>query len=1209
MLSGGGACRSDSETQEQISSTESIYASEQLLEHPWKLGDVVWVEEGTQPGVRGHRAEPYKGRIVRIDAGHFMIAPIFGGKHREEKLSSLKPASVSGLGELGSRGGLTPMPVSAKRALRIAATELDAVELKLSAQKDAAFKASEKAKVERKAVASEKALASAAIAERDSIFRGEPSQPHFSKQGKRIVAIVRREAEKDMRRLKFELEKSRRCIESQKATIGALASEKDAALAQKRALAAARRADKARIEALEFQVAELPKVSSALAEERGKVRRLSGEIAKADAGMQVLNALPRLGRESSQRGRPYSEELDRHIYALLATGASARCVREHMRLNFNFLIPVLQTVELPKVDYIEKKRIEMGLGSQFYAVWEIAQASEIHQCGWDETKMEYNQSTANLWVRITDRFEEVKTITMEAIGILIGGTAEEIGAHIDEQFKRADALNDKLRAQLLESGFDPDVYAPKVQGGVNLSKIKATMHDTCNTANKSAVVVARLAAKSGEELFGADVWAAMPVEKKKVYDHLCANHTRGLPIDEFDRQFKEYFENIYGEAIKDMKKTNSKLRLETDGKSLVFSLLKMCHRGHGEYAKSLASEVFDALQAADPLFAGESPGRAAVSKRQDGVMEQCSLLYSIRDAILAAADKQRQVESHVLSDSCLVRFTGLHNQAYIHVLAIVWLNAFEELRALTNSSAAELNPLELSKVYDKVWEYASVLQGSNALSVLDINFRAWERLPSMAKWYANREKKQLLGVPGLVTKRAKLGSRLKEVCRRVFDLDARGDRDRYEPILLEVLDRFGKSVHVSFRRTMKEFLEVTDGKSKASSASADHKAAALLMLCHNNAAERPFAVGKLLAHDLPSLTLAHKSHTTHAMVNKTYQRPASPVKEKGISEQGQRKRPGVAFTAPAPVTQAIMQLCSRKGKSSVVEAQVAMHANDLEQSRLHEKKRKQDKLDVALAKRAKCAASKDAYGEIELVTSLRALSEKLAAKRSDSSRVNFILEQLKARTKGKSFTYDSSIGSKFVSKSKKLVQSVDGGVGQQFRHLSELITAVIKYDIALGRYTTPNLAAVAAATSVARYLPAFEERFLSSKALSLREDERKAERDLAIHLDDPELIQFETKYVGKVFLDEGCLFKVLKISIITKKDREIWEVTCVELDNRGNVPAKSRVDGGDEILDSKLVGYGLKDSMGTPYAPIDDMISDYQESCLQLFESKKSKHS
>lgn len=1198
----GSIVRPSSEVQERHSTTALV---QQIL---WQLGDLVWVEEGTQPGVRGHRAEMYKGRIVRIDAGCCVIAPILGGKHRHESLGSLKLASVSGLVELGSRGGHTSVPVSAKRELSIATAKLDAVKSKLNAQKEAAFKASEKAKAEQKTAASNKALASAAIAERDSIFRGEPSQPHFSKQGKKIVAIVRQEAEKDMRRLQFELDKSRRRIESQKATIDALASEKEAALAQKRALAAGRRADQARIEALEFQVAELPKVSSALVEERGRVRRLSGEIAKADAGMQVLNALPRLGRESSQRGRPYSEQLDRHIYALLATGASARCVREHMRLNFSFLIPSLQTVELPKVDYIEKKRIEMGLSSQFYSVWEIAQASEIHQCGWDETKMEYNQSTANLWVRITDRFEEVKTITMEAVGILIGGTAEEIGAHIDQQFKRADALNDKLRAQLLESGFDPDVYAPKVQGGVNLSKIKATMHDTCNTANKSAVVVARLAAKSGEELFGAEVWAAMPVGKKKVYDHLCANHTRGLPIDEFDRQFKGYFENIHGEAIKDLKKTNIKLRLETDGKSLFFSLLKMCHRGHGEYAKSLASDVFDALQAADPLFAGESPGRAAVSKRQDGVMEQCPLLYSIRDAILDAADKQRRVESHVLSDSCLVRFTELHNQAYIHVLAIVWVNVFEELRALTNSSAAELNPLELSKVYDQVWEYASVLQGQNALSVLDINYRAWERLPSMAKWYANREKKQLHGIPDASgAKRARLGSRLKEVCRRLFDLDARGDRDRYEPILLEVLDIFGKSVHVSFRRTMKEFLEATDGNSKASSASADHKAAALLMLSHNNAAERPFAVGKLLAHDLPSLTLAHKSHTTHAMVNKTYQRPASPVKGRGISEQGQR--PGVALTAPAPVTQAIMQLCSRKGKSSVVEAQVAMHANDLEQSRLHEKKRKQDKLDVALAKRAKCAASKDAYGEIELVTSLKALSGKLAAKRSDSSRVNFILEQLKARTKGKSFTYDNSIGSKFVSKTNKLVQSVDGGVGQQFKHLSELITAVIKYDIALGRYTSPNLATVVAGTSVARNLPAFEERFLSSKALSLREDERKAERDLAIHVDDPELIGFETKYVGKVFLDEGCLFKVLKISIITKKDREIWEVTCVELDDHGNVPAKSRVDGGDEILDSKLVGYGLKDSMGTPYAPIDDMISDYQESCLHLFESRKSKRS
>ena len=126
-------------------------------------------------------------------------------------------------------------------------------------------------------------------------------------------------------------------------------------------------------------------------------------------------------------------------------------------------------------------------------------------------------------------FRRSQTVTMEAAGVLVGGTAEEIGAHIDQKFKRANELVDKLRTQLTKNDVDPDVFAPKVDGGVILAKLKATMHDTCNTANKSAVVVARLAATSGEEHFGVATWASIPEAAKKVYDHLLQIIQEGYP--------------------------------------------------------------------------------------------------------------------------------------------------------------------------------------------------------------------------------------------------------------------------------------------------------------------------------------------------------------------------------------------------------------------------------------------------------------------------------------------------------------------------------------------------------------------------------------------------------------------------------------------------------------------------------------------------------
>ena len=85
-------------------------------------------------------------------------------------------------------------------------------------------------------------------------------------------------------------------------------------------------------------------------------------------------------------------------------------------------------------------------------------------------------------------------------------------------------------------------------------------------------------------------------------------------------------------------------------------------------------------------------------------------------------------------------------------------------------------------------------------------------------------------------------------------------------------------------------------------------------------------------------------------------------------------------------------------------------------------------MDEAQSKRAKIAADKDAFGEIELVTSKMVLLVKLAAKRSDSQRIVFLLEQLNARSKGRSYTY-ASIDADLLTKRKtpSLILSVSGG--------------------------------------------------------------------------------------------------------------------------------------------------------------------------------------
>ena len=95
--------------------------------------------------------------------------------------------------------------------------------------------------------------------------------------------------------------------------------------------------------------------------------------------------------------------------------------------------------------------------------------------------------------------------------------------------------------QLLRDELGPDfadVHAPVTLGGVELHKLQGAMHDTCNTANKTACLAMNLretSGTSGQLFFGYDEWESRAAEEKPWFDFLCGNHTRNLPMDEFNK--------------------------------------------------------------------------------------------------------------------------------------------------------------------------------------------------------------------------------------------------------------------------------------------------------------------------------------------------------------------------------------------------------------------------------------------------------------------------------------------------------------------------------------------------------------------------------------------------------------------------------------------------------------------------------------------------
>ncbi len=99
--------------------------------------------------------------------------------------------------------------------------------------------------------------------------------------------------------------------------------------------------------------------------------------------------------------------------------------------------------------------------------------------------------------------------------------------------------------ELVRSELVPDLadlLVPLVNGGVRLHKIFGLMHDTCNTANRVAHLLAELRETKARAFYDDDAWDAVDPCLKTVQDFLCGNHSRNLLVDRGNAYYDAYLE-------------------------------------------------------------------------------------------------------------------------------------------------------------------------------------------------------------------------------------------------------------------------------------------------------------------------------------------------------------------------------------------------------------------------------------------------------------------------------------------------------------------------------------------------------------------------------------------------------------------------------------------------------------------------------------------
>jgi hypothetical protein len=158
--------------------------------------------------------------------------------------------------------------------------------------------------------------------------------------------------------------------------------------------------------------------------------------------------------------------------------------REIILLTVKYLLPN-EKFDCPEVLWFSKLRESLGVEAELYTYMEVAAAEKLLQMGFDETKIN-GQSTLNLWLLIQKKDNTTKVCYLECAGILIGGTADEVVTHIEKKFKEAASSLKQLKDLLTSQGLDADELVPEANGGLDITRVKSLMHDTCHTANATA---------------------------------------------------------------------------------------------------------------------------------------------------------------------------------------------------------------------------------------------------------------------------------------------------------------------------------------------------------------------------------------------------------------------------------------------------------------------------------------------------------------------------------------------------------------------------------------------------------------------------------------------------------------------------------------------------------------------------------------------------
>ena len=449
--------------------------------------------------------------------------------------------------------------------------------------------------------------------------------------------------------------------------------------------------------------------------------------------------------------------------------------------------------------------------------------------------------------------------------------------------------------------------------------------------------------------------------------------------------------------------------------------------------------------------------------------------------------------------------------------------------------------------------------------VFDVNFRPWPHIfqsrGRAAKFYKAMDRNIHRDVIALRT------------------YDTRDDADKYTTLIRRILNLFGLGIIDSLEYTMHRYLRQTNGDLANDKRELWEEKAVEGMLCHNNNAERPFAVLKQYKRMYPSISLRNLAALSQSLVNGTH-RPA---------EFGHAA--GLAITSDPRLRSCVGMLCGVKNKvrGKITELLRAANRSDTIEVNTNRKKKAIEKYEANVRKKAKKASLMDYAEEVadnSLVTDVKALAIQLLARsKSGKARISFLKEQFHARVSGEHPRIYTSLGNEFRTQHGKLRLTSQTKSVTEEAYLISLLKAMLNED-SQGLGLNENMPQKS--QDFIRTLPTLSVEYSNPKAALLKAEFSQQIANLATPIDDPVYMQLQEKYLEKILYDcdtraTAKLFRVASIQFVrsyTSSRFSCWEATCEPVyrdaaTGQFHVPSEVQVPGSRVTVTHALQGYAL----------------------------------